>query len=121
MDKVTYYARFSYEEHDEGENGEAISVCFPDVRIGAGCGDSRDEAIKVAAGLLETMLDMGEDDIDVIYPPSSPEDLEAEADSEEWSHLKGIEIRREFVPITIVPPSDVYLRKQKPHPRTVTF
>ena len=113
MEQVTYYARLSYEKDG------VVDVVFPDVDIGVACGDDREEAIKNAGELLDTMLDMGEDDIDIIYPPSSLEDLEAEADTEKWNYLDGIEIRREFVPITIAPPSNVYLTKIKSHPRDV--
>ena len=49
---------------------------------------------------------------------STKAELEAEADDPEWEYMKEFEVRREFVPITITPASDIYLSKMQPHPRT---
>ena len=122
MKSVTYYARFCLEK-DGG-----YSVIFPDLRI-ATQGEDMQDSIEHAKNVLELWLDMKEDDNDIIYSPSTLEELEAEAD-DYWAienfddeadrdYYRSCELSYEFVPITVTPPSEIYLSKMQPHPRTL--
>ena len=90
MNDITYYARLGYAT-------DGICVTFPDL---PGCfteGKSRDEAIKMASGVLDLWLNVDDDAI-VINKPSRLDNLEIHADSNRCEY----EDRYEFVPITII-------------------
>jgi len=107
--EVTYYARMSYSD-------DGIGSWFPDVWAYGVEGDTMEEAIENAKYGLTVELDISDDCTNVFYPPSTPEELEAEAlaNPDEFSEF---ELRREWVPITITPRNDSYLRNLKPHKR----
>ena len=63
MEEITYIARFDY--CDDG-----ICVTFPNLGHLSTCGDTKEEAIKAAIRILNTYLDMDEDEMTDIYPPS---------------------------------------------------
>ena len=99
MNELTYYARFGY--CDDG-----VCVSFPDVDAYT-CGDTKEEAIEMAKDVLILQLDVTDDEVAVFYPPSTLEELEKEANGE----LEEFENSFEFVPITITPRNDSYLKK----------
>ena len=107
MNELTYYARFGY--CDDG-----ICVSFPDVDMYT-YGFSKEEAIEMAKEALILCLDVKDDYKVVFYPPSTLEELEKEANGE----LEEYENSFEFVPITITPDNDSYLKKLVKHRRYV--
>ena len=114
MSTVTYYARIGYE--NAAENQDNISVTFPDLRYALASANTREEAIELAKEALAIGLDWDENDKIDLYPPSTLEELEAEAraDGSEWDYLREDEISYEFVPITIpVPENKTYLKKMR--------
>jgi len=102
MDNVTYYARFSY--CDDG-----VCVDFPDAPNAYTCGDSKEEAVEMAKDILRLVLDVGENEVSNIYPPSTFEELEKEANGV----LRYYENSFEFVPITIIPENESYTKSLK--------
>jgi len=102
MDNVTYYARFSY--CDDG-----ICVDFPDVIDAYTCGDNKEDAVEMAKDVLSLVLDVGENEVSNIYPPSTFDELEKEANGV----LRYYENSFEFVPITIIPENDSYTKNLK--------
>ena len=119
MNSVTYYARFSHCYSEE--NGNHICVYFPDVSHACTDGGTMTEAIDRAKDILLTELDLEDDLTPDIYPPSSLDELVAEANSVDYWYgddlPDGYERRYEFVPITVTPTTDTYMRCMKPHKR----
>jgi len=102
MKRVTYYARFAY--CDDG-----ICVNFPDVFNACTCGDTIEKAKSMAKDVLRMVLNVRENEVVDIYPPSTLDELESEANG----FLADYEKRYEFIPITIIPENNSYLRVLK--------
>ena len=102
--EVTYYARVSYAD-------DGITAWFPDVLGYGDVADTLEDAIKNAEDGLTYRLNIGDEPCgDVFYPPSTLEELLAEAETSEYDDFREIEDRYEFIPITITPRNDSYLK-----------
>ena len=119
MDNVTYYARFS---HCSDESGNHICVFFPDVPQACTNGDTIEDATKRAMDILSSVLDVSDGCIADIYSPSTLDELKKEAKRIEKERINfwddedipdGYELSYEFVPITITPINNNYLRVMK--------